>query len=167
MVLAYHARQSTKDVDAIFAPTGPIRELAAQLASEHGWEDDWINDGVKGWLSSRQDIVDAGLNFTHLSVMMPSPEYLLAMKCMAARGELGSRDLEDVKFLVRVIGVGTVTDTLTIVESYYPGSQITVKTQYFIEAAFEEMAADLTVQNHEPVSDPTQPEPVRPPRRRR
>ena len=51
MVLAYQARQPTKDVDAFFAPTGPIRELAAHLASKRGWEPDWINDGVKGWLS--------------------------------------------------------------------------------------------------------------------
>ena len=167
MVLAYQARQSTKDVDAVFAPTGPIRELAAHLASERGWEPDWINDGVKGWLSSRQDLVDAGLHLTHLAVLMPSPEYLLAMKCMAARGERGSRDLEDVKFLADALGLPDAAAALSIVENYYPARQITVKTQYFIEAAFEEMAVEKASQTHEPVSNPAQPEPTRPPRRRR
>ncbi len=141
MVLAYQARQSTKDVDAVFAPAGPIRELAADIAGERGWEPDWINDGVKGWLSSRQDLVDAGLRLAHLAVLMPSPEYLLAMKCMAARGERGSRDLEDVKFLAGALGLPDAAAALGIVESYYPAGRIAVKTRYFIEAAFEEMAA--------------------------
>ena len=146
MVLAYQARQSTKDVDAVFAPTGPIRELAAHLASERGWEPDWINDGVKGWLSSRQDLVDAGLHLTHLAVLMPSPEYLLAMKCMAARGERGSRDLEDVKFLAAALGLPDAA-ALNIVENYYPARQIMVKPQSIIEEAFEEMAAGKSQPN--------------------
>ena len=52
MVLAFHARQSTKDIDAIFAPTALIREVANELGRERGWEDGWINDGVKGFLSA-------------------------------------------------------------------------------------------------------------------
>lgn len=142
MVLAFHARQSTKDVDAIFAPTGIIRELADIVGRERGWESGWLNDGVKGWLSSRKDVADAGLNLPYLTVLMPVPEYLLAMKCMAARVESQSRDLEDVKCLVRHLGLQDAAAVLAVVEAYYPRGLIPVKTQYFVETAFEEMAAE-------------------------
>ena len=142
MVLAYHARQSTKDVDAVFAPAAIIRDLAAQIAADRGWEENWMNDGVKGWLSSRRDVADAGLNLAHLTVLVPTAHYLLAMKCMAARGERGSRDLDDVKFLVRWIGLRNAPEVLALVEDYYPPNQIPPKTQYFVEAAFEEMEDD-------------------------
>ena len=101
MVLAYHARQSTKDVDAIFAPAGVIRDLAAEIGHERGLDADWINDGVKGFVSSRAAFAPLELDLSNLSVLMPVPEYLLAMKCMSARTGESSRDMEDVKFLIR------------------------------------------------------------------
>ena len=142
MVLAFQARQSTRDIDAVFAPVALIRELADELGRERGWDEGWLNDGVKGFLSSRRDVADAGLNLPHFSVLMPVPEYLLAMKCMAARAESSSRDLEDVKFLVRHLGLRDAEAVLAVVENYYPAGLIAVKTRYFVEAAFEELRAD-------------------------
>ena len=142
MVLAFQARQSTKDVDAIFAPAALIRELAAEVGRERGWEEDWINDGVKGWLSSRQQVTDAGLDLPNLAVMMPMPEYLLAMKCMAARAESESRDMEDVKFLIQHLGLRKEEEVLSLVEKYYPPNRIAVKTRYFAASALEELAAE-------------------------
>src|SRR5271165_6762835 len=52
MVLAFSARIATKDVDALFQPTQPIRELARQIGLEKGLAPDWLNDGVKGFVSS-------------------------------------------------------------------------------------------------------------------
>src|SRR5436853_3215937 len=53
MVLAYDARPATRDVDvAIVDPdaAGFTRSLAATVASEFGWPEDWLNDGAKGYL---------------------------------------------------------------------------------------------------------------------
>lgn len=141
MVLAFQARQSTRDVDAVFAPAAAVREAAVEVGREHGWAEDWLNDGVKGWVSARQNVRDAGLNLPHLSVTMPTPEYLLAMKCMAARVEQGSRDFEDAKFLIRHLRLADCEAVLAIVEDYYPPNRLPVKTRYFVEAALEELAA--------------------------
>jgi predicted nucleotidyltransferase len=49
MVLRFQARESTRDVDvAILAPgeAQRVRELARTVAAEHGWPDDWLNDGA-------------------------------------------------------------------------------------------------------------------------
>jgi predicted nucleotidyltransferase len=48
MVLAFDARESTRDVDAIFAPKQDVILSAEQVAQEFGFEIDWLNEGVKG-----------------------------------------------------------------------------------------------------------------------
>ena len=50
MCLVYDARPSTKDVDAIFKPAKNIRKAAKEIAKEYELVDDWLNDGVKGFL---------------------------------------------------------------------------------------------------------------------
>lgn len=119
MVLAFQTRQSTKDVDA----------------------EGWLNDGVKGWLSVAHPTTRAELpQFPNLAVTMPLPEYLLAMKCMAARAEAGSRDLEDAIFLLKHLGFDAPDPVLDLLERYYPARLIPPRRRYFIEAALHELA---------------------------
>jgi len=142
MVLAFSARVSTKDVDALFHPSQTIRELARQVAEEQGLSEDWLNDGVKGFVSSRHRTTTGNLpQFEHLRLTMPVPEYLLAMKCMAARlggAEDEPSDINDIVFLIRHLKLKSARDVLDLVGSYYPADRIPVKTQYLIEGLFEE-----------------------------
>ena len=55
MVLAFNARLSTKDVDGVFRPAEPIRELARRIAEEQHLPVHWLNDGVKGFVSERHE----------------------------------------------------------------------------------------------------------------
>ena len=141
MLLAFGARIRTKDVDALFQPAQIIRELARRIAEEQGLSANWLNDAVKGFLSERHEVTTGNLpQFPHLRMTMPVPEYLLAMKCMAARlvPDNGRSDLEDIVFLIRHLKLRNAPEVLNIVEQYYPGSRIPVKTQYLIEGLFEE-----------------------------
>ena len=142
MVLAFAARLSTKDVDALFLPSERIRVLAQIIAEEQGLPTDWLNDGVKGFVSARHETTTRGLpQFENLILTMPVPEYLLAMKCMAARigGTTGEpSDVTDILVLIRHLKFHSAKDVLDIVSRYYPSSQIPVKTQYLIEGLFEE-----------------------------
>ena len=142
MVLAFQARQATKDVDAIFAPADVIRRLASKVGVERGLAEDWINDGVKGFVSARQSFAPLEMNLPNLAVLVPAPEYLLAMKCMAARIGESTRDMEDAKFLIRHLHLTGAAKTLDIVEEYYPASQIPLKTRYFVDTAFEEIRVE-------------------------
>jgi hypothetical protein len=142
MVLAFNARPSTKDVDAIFEPAQIIREVSREIAERQGLPESWLNDAVKGFVAGQPEVTAGNLpQFPNLRLTMPVPEYLLAMKCMAARiagtsGELS--DVNDIVFLVRRLGIKTAAQVLDLVARYYPENRIPVKTQYLVEGLFEE-----------------------------
>jgi hypothetical protein len=128
MVLAFTARLATKDVDALFQPTPLIRDIAKRIGEEQSLPTDWLNDGVKGFVSARHETTAGNLpQFPHLRLTMPVPEYLLAMKCMP-----------DIVFLIRHLRLQSASAVLDIVGQYYPANRIPVKTQYLVEGLFEE-----------------------------
>lgn len=142
MVLAFAARTSTRDVDAIFQPTDLVREAARRIAGAQGLPEDWLNDGVKGFVSTRHETTATLLpQFPHLRMTMPVPEYLLAMKCMAARigGTSGEQsDVPDIRFLIRHLHLGSAGDVLDLVSRYYPANRVPARTKFLIEGLFEE-----------------------------
>ncbi len=142
MVVAFTARLATKDVDAIFRPADSIRDMAQHIAEEQHLPADWLNDGVKGFVSARHETTAGNLpQFPYLRLTMPVPEYLLAMKCMAARlgGTTGeASDLPDILFLIRHLQLRSAPAVLEIVAQYYPANRLPVKTQYLVEGLFEE-----------------------------
>jgi Nucleotidyltransferase of unknown function (DUF6036) len=145
MILAFDARESTRDVDAVFVPKTEIYQAAEQIADEMNLPISWLNDGVKGFISSDGELTAEGMpQWENLRILRPITSYLLAMKCMAARvaeyDTVGDKD--DIKHLCRNLGLKTSDEVLAIVERYYPRSRIHVKTQYFIEEALEEMEGE-------------------------
>jgi hypothetical protein len=142
MLLAFTARLTTKDVDALFQPTQTIREIAKRVATALHLPDDWLNDGVKGFVSAKHDTTTGNLpQFPHLRLTMPVPEYLLAMKCMAARiaGTTDEpSDIADINFLVRHLELKSASEVLDLVGQYYPANRVPVKTQYLVEGLFDE-----------------------------
>lgn len=150
IALQWEFRRSTRDVDiVVFGDPQFLREAAAIVASRHGWPDNWINDAVKGFVSARQD-VQLYLEFPRksedpgLRVFTPAPEYMLAMKCMAMRTGSGEdrSDIGDIKNLVRITGVKSTDDVLTLVEKYYPLKLVTPRTLFGIQEILESMSRE-------------------------
>ena len=145
MVLAFDARPATRDVDAVFRPPDIFRKAAAEVAEELSLPADWLNDGVKGFVSARQDYVEDDMpQFSHLRVIRPSAAYLLAMKCMAARveGYDTPGDKDNAKFLARHLGLRTADQVLEVVARYYAAERLVVKTQYFIDEMMQELSKE-------------------------
>lgn len=141
MVLAFQARVATKDVDALFQPTEAIRQGVREVAEELELPPDWLNDGVKGFVSARHEVTAEGLpQFPNLRLTMPTAEYLLAMKCMAARVGAGDEpsDVADIRFLIRHLGLASPEAVLDLTARYYGKDRIPVKTQYLVEGIFAE-----------------------------
>lgn len=140
MMLAFQARQATKDVDAIFAPVDIVREAARSVAGELDLPDDWLNDAAKGFASERPRYQKVeGVEFSNLRLQSPVPEYLLAMKVMAARaGFQGERgDGEDIQFLIELLKLRNSEEVLNIVQEYYDPARILPRSMYLVDEIFE------------------------------
>lgn len=133
MCLVYDARPATKDVDAVFRPTAQLREAIALVAKRNDLPDDWLNDGVKGYLVEHPQRVL--FDFSNLSVFVPEPDYLLAMKAISAR--IDTFDQADVRTLIAFLDLNTPDEVFHVIEKYYPRQQIKPATQYFIEELFD------------------------------
>ena len=96
MALAFDARRATRDIDAVFVPKAAVYEAAQAVAGRHGLAPDWLNDAVKGFLLGEDPDRRTIFESPGLSVTVPSPQYLLAMKVYAARVD---RDADDIRIL--------------------------------------------------------------------
>lgn len=132
MCVLYQARPSTKDVDAIFQPTSQMRQAAARVAERHDLRPDWLNDAVKGFVVQHAQRVLFDL--PNLKVYVPEPDYLLAMKTLAARVE--GTDPEDVRFLINLLDLRSAEEVFAVLERYYPRQRIKPATQFFVEEIF-------------------------------
>lgn len=145
MVLAFDARQSTRDVDGIFVPKGSMADAIAEVADELDLRPDWLNDGVKGFVSDTGDLTDDGMpQFSHLRIMRPSSAYLLAMKCLAARvgGYDTAGDQEDVLTLIKHLGLTSAEQVLEVIGRYYSETLVQPKTRYFVEELIAQAGGD-------------------------
>jgi Nucleotidyltransferase of unknown function (DUF6036) len=132
MCLVYDARASTKDVDALFKPTAAIRAAARRVALEARVADNWLNDAVKGYLSERGDF-RRYVDYSNLRVMVASPEYLLAMKCLAMRLGAEFHDQADIRYLLRLLDITRYADAVEVIARYYPLKRFPQKTLYALE----------------------------------
>ncbi len=132
MCLAYAARPATRDVDAFFRPAREVREAARRVATRAGIPLDWLNDGVKGYLSEQGDF-SAFIELPHLRVMLANPAYLLAMKCLSMRIGAEFRDEDDVRYLLRYLNIESFDDAIEVITRYYPRERFPQKTLYALE----------------------------------
>ena len=132
MCVALSARDSTRDVDALFEPTTAIREAAVRVAQRANVRDDWLNDAVKGYLGPH-NAFEKFMERSNLRVFMAEPHYLLATKCASMRLGAEFHDLDDVRFLLRHLDIRTVSDAMEVVEQYIPLEQIPAKARYALE----------------------------------
>lgn len=133
MAIAYDARRTTTDVDAIFVPSDIVREAATEVAERLELEPDWLNDGAKSFAPGNDPAQASVFEGRFLSVAVASPRYLLAMKLLASRTD---RDIDDIKILYNLCGLSTAQEGIEVLESYYPARIIPVRAQFLLQELF-------------------------------
>ena len=154
LALAYDLREATKDVGAVFHSenVSAARKLIGEIAEKNNWPEDWFNDGVKGFLSANEALIEfedfvGHANFG-LRVFVPTAEYLFAMKCMSMRiGEETSSDIEDIQELAVVCGISSAEEALQLLETFYPAKRIPPKVCFGVEEIFQDAVLRARVQN--------------------
>ena len=139
MCLVHEARDMTKDVDALYEPKLIINEIVKQIAERNGWPDDWLNDGVKAYITPDAPIEEF-IVFKGLRVQTVSIEYLLAMKLISSR--YGERDYDDIRFLFEKLKVTSYEQASDIVTAFYNANMIPTRTKYVIEQIIEEQRGE-------------------------
>ena len=149
MLFTFDNRSATKDVDSVFERDKQwVHEEAKKIAEKYEWDENWINDGVKGFISSADAENFAktfvgnyprNSNTVGLRVFKASPMYLLAMKAIAMRLDDpdASHDVEDINTLIDVLGINNAEDALDIINKFYPRQQVPAKTKFGIEEIFQ------------------------------
>jgi len=134
MALAYDARRSTRDIDAIFKPHGIVLEEARAVADELGLPQWWLNEQASAYVAPGGDAA-APRVFDHpgLRVSAASPEHLLAMKVLAAR----RRDAEDIRFLVKHLGLSSAAEVLALCAAVFTDEEVPPRARLVLEDVFE------------------------------
>jgi hypothetical protein len=146
-MLASNFRFTTEDVD-VSELERPLPDwLAAvvhEIAEENHWQEEWFNDGVAFYLSSLADRAADHLEFgtfprdgtpAGLVVSVPSAEYLLALKLKAFRimdPLRGEAERLDILNLMRVVGISSIEDAITLLGRYFPMSASSSEKQRFL-----------------------------------
>ena len=148
MVIGFQTRVSTRDVDAtVKGDPAFVRVAAKEVAEEMGWPQDWLNDGVKGFTAEVGDFTpfeDMTNEDGGLRIVLASPQYLLAMKCMAMRANTTGHqgDIADIRELIRITKMRSADEVLRLVESFYPAKQIQPKVAFGLEEIFQDTGND-------------------------
>lgn len=130
MALAYDARRSTRDIDAVFEPHGVVLEESRAVGERLGLPPWWLNEQGSVYVARGGD-PGASRVFDHpgLRVSAASPRHLLAMKVLAAR----RRDSDDVAFLVKELGLGTVEQVLEVCADVFPDEPLPGRARPMVE----------------------------------
>jgi len=150
IALAYSTRRETHDIDGVFEPKAEVYAAAKRVAERHDdLDDDWLNDAFKGYLPGDDPNATTVYERPGLQVRVASPEYLLAMKVLAARID---RDADDIRLLADTLGLNTVEEVLDVVETFYPTHLIETRVQSAIEEilADPDLGTDQTVATSSP-----------------
>ena len=145
LMLASNFRFATEDVDVsqLQQPWPEwLRTTIERLAKKNGWAEDWFNDGVVFHLSALADPAEDHLEFgtfppepeePGLLVHVPSAPYLLALKLKAMRVNDPVRgDQERPDVLMRVVGISTTDQAISLLTRFFPNSGAAAEKQKFL-----------------------------------
>jgi hypothetical protein len=130
MLLACDSRVITRDVDALFAPDGPILEAVREVATQIGWPRSWLNNQASSYMSRTPGEGATVFDHPYLQVVATPADHLLAMKVLAARSV---RDREDIELLfhrLKITSAATVWDT---VARFFPDTEIPQRSRLLID----------------------------------
>jgi hypothetical protein len=130
MVLAFDARAATRDVDALFAPDGPVLDAAAEVARELDLPRSWLHNQASSYVSGRAGRGTPVYDHPNLRVMTTPPEHLLAMKVRAARA---ARDAGDLRLLLDRLDLQTLDDVKAVVSRFFPGEPLSERSRLLLE----------------------------------
>jgi len=135
MVLDFHAREMTDDVDGDIHPAPEVLEVAAAIGERRGLSPSWLNDAAKIYIPAfkRPDWRPVRRLGT-LEIFVADARAMLAMKMRASRG---ARDEVDLSILLNECGITSETEAVSLYEEYFPEDPLPERALPMIRFALE------------------------------
>jgi hypothetical protein len=157
MILCFEeARDSTRDIDVVIKDADlSARRMVLDVGAEFGWPISWMNDAVSIFTAKNEETIplDAwGDKEFGLVAQTASPEYLFAMKSLAARFGDDSHDLTDIAHLARHSGIESREDAIAIIKHFYPDKNLRPNTAIGLRQIFHQVFS--TPEYQESLDDP-------------
>lgn len=130
MLLSFHSRVTTRDIDALFSPDGPMLAAIREVAVEMSWPTTWLNNQASSYVARDPGEGARVFDHPHLQVATTPAEHLLAMKTLASRGV---RDRGDIELLLDHLGIAGSDEVWAITNRYFPGVPIPARARLLIE----------------------------------
>jgi hypothetical protein len=160
LILVSNFRLSSEDVDAVALEDQAFVDGAShKIAVRRGWPADWLNDGVRTYLSPVAEGHQAHELFATypdesrpgLRVYVPTAEYMLAMKLMALRiAPVGGKDFDDIVNLLQVVGLQDKADVIEFAAQFYPEARISAKLRLALDDLWNTYQSKRARRDHEP-----------------
>lgn len=139
--LVYGSREATKDVDAIIKPADVGARLVTQVAAELGLQHDWLEGGVRQFLSSHGELRPFPTSefAPGLQIRIPTAAYLLALKLNACRQPLPGYpgDEADIRFLLSRIRPDSVEAVEELHDRFFKGEGLRTRAIELIQEYLE------------------------------
>jgi len=134
IVLGFEWRKGTEDVDALITKGhGEVVRAQEEVGEELALPSDWLNEQATSYLAKEHDFE---LYRTYpsegkfgLRVLLARPQYVLAMKILAARRY---KDVQDIVPLARRLNLTSAADLQNLVRHYYPEEEISPERVVFL-----------------------------------
>lgn len=144
LAYGYEDRRLTKDIDALIRPADVAEALIQRIAQEEDLPDDWMDAGVRQFLSPKGKTYVSQLPelkaLTHLKISFPTADYLIAMKIRSSvRTRFGYEgDLTDLRFLARKTGLKSIEEAQLILDRFFEDEVIPPRAAQALEEVFNE-----------------------------
>lgn len=143
MCLCLDARDSTGDIDSLFEPKNLIYKLADEIKEEKGLPYGWLNDAVKGFVSTQNEM-ELFESMSNLDIYNTKPKYLFAMKCISCRIDPDEHDMDDIDFLIDYLDIKTVEEAENIICEYFSENMILPKVHFMLVEKIENLNKNKT-----------------------
>ncbi|MDR1038459.1 MAG: hypothetical protein LBT40_18385 [Deltaproteobacteria bacterium] len=134
MSLAYGSRRTTNDIDAVFSPRMDVMLTALDISNDMDLPADWLNSAGNIFISDDAPSHDF-MDLPGLKLKIVAPDYLLAMKIKSSRPE--SKDFDDTKTLVDMLGIRTPEEAEALVRKYFPKFDLKPTCKQNLHLAFQ------------------------------
>lgn len=133
MITQIGNRKSTRDIDIVIATNDPhvyqaVQQAVKIVTQERKLSPTWLNDDVAIVVDQvgKPRAPRLWKTFANLTVYVPELEYILALKLFSGR----SQDDQDIKALGQRLWIHTKAQAWTVVNTYIPALQLSMRRVY-------------------------------------